>query len=173
MFHSDREPGGMRLSDGHPRVFVTYAHESDEHKRVVLALAECLHDAGVGVVIDVDAWPDRNDWQIWTTTHILGSDFVLAVASPTCRMVGDGTIDPRLNLGLQAEMRTLRDLYTADCPTWSRRILPIVLPGMSIKDIPLFLQPYNGNRYPIACVDRAGIQRLLRTLRHREPRLDA
>ena len=163
---------GMRLSEGCPRVFVCYAHETREHKRDVLTFAECLHDAGVGVIIDQDAWPDRHDWQVWTTRHILRCDRVLVLASPTCRMVGDGTIDPRRCRGLQAEMRTLRDLCTADYPTWSRRILPIVLPGMSIDDIPLFLQPYNGDRYTIPSIDRSGVQNLLRTFTYVNVDLD-
>jgi hypothetical protein len=165
MFPPNAAARGLRLFDGHPRVLMCYAHESEEHKDDVWALAECLHDAGVSVIIDVDAWPNRCDWQIWTTANILTSDYVLAVASSTCRKAGDGTIDHRLHRGLQAEMRTLRDLCTADYPTWSRRILPVVLPDMSVDDIPLFLQPYNGNRYPVTSIDQAGIRELLRALR--------
>lgn len=166
MFYADAAPDGMRLSGGHPRTFICYAHESDGHIRDVLTLAECLHDVGVSVIIDADAPPDRYDWHVWTTTQILASDFVLAVASPTCRMVGDGLVDPRQHRGLQAEMRMLRDLYAADYPTWSRRILPVVLPGMSIAGIPLFLQPFTGNRYAIGSIDPAGVRCLLRTLQY-------
>lgn len=168
MSHPDVVPDGQRLSEGHPRAFMCYAHESDQHEQDVLRLAECLHDAGIGVIIDVDTWPVRCDWQIWATRHILASDYVLVVASPTARRAGDGLmIDARPHLGLQAEMRTLRELYTADYRTWSRRMLPVVLPDISVHDIPWFLQPYNADRYPVASIDRAGIKNLLGTLRCR------
>ncbi|UWZ34683.1 TIR domain-containing protein [Dactylosporangium roseum] len=159
------DPGaGLRLAAGRPRVFISYAQESDEHKRDVLAFAECLHDSGVGVILDQDTPPDRGDWQLWATKHITESDYVLVIASPTCRAVGDGTIDPQRNKGLQAEMRTLRELYNSDHPTWLRRMLPVILPGMTVKDIPLFLQPHNADHYKVVSLDPAGTLDLLRTL---------
>ncbi|MFC6023646.1 SEFIR domain-containing protein [Plantactinospora solaniradicis] len=158
-------PGtGLRLADGRPRVFISYAQESENHKRDVLAFAECLHASGVGVILDQDTLAHRGDWQLWATKHITESDYVLVIASPTCRKVGDGTIDPDRNKGLQAEMRTLRELYNSDHPTWLRRVLPVILPGMTVDDIPLFLQPHNADHYKVVSLDQVGAVDVLRTL---------
>jgi hypothetical protein len=150
-------------------VFISYAHESDEHKQNVLAFAQQLHLRGVGVVLDQAAPNRRIDWHHWATHHILSADFVLVVASSICRGVGDGTVGFDVHRGLQSEMRTLRDLYVADYDYWLHRILPVVLPGMSVEDIPLFLQPYNADHYRVVTLDQAGTADLVRTLTMADP----
>ncbi len=155
---------GLRLAEGRPRVFVSYAQESDQHKRDVLLFAECLHHSGVGVIIDQDVAPPRQDWQLWATHNIKASDYVLVIASPMCRLVGDGEIDPNLHKGLQAEMRTLRDLYNSNHPYWLRRVLPVILPGMSVEYIPQFLQPHDADHYRVVSLDETGTADLMRTL---------
>jgi hypothetical protein len=144
-------------------VFICYAQETPAHKAQVLAFARTLQTCGVQVAIDQDVPGCRTDWQLWATRQILSCDFVLVIASRTCRAVGDGYADGDRNRGLQAEMRTLRDLYAADHPRWLRRILPIVLPGATVDDIPLFLQPYNADHYRIDQLSRAGVACLVRT----------
>jgi hypothetical protein len=155
---------GPQLADGQPRVFISYAQESEGHKRNVLAFAEILHRSNVGVIVDQDTPPYRADWQVWATQHITKSDYVLVIASPMCRQVGDGTIDPELHKGLQAEMRTLRELYNSNYQYWLRHILPVILPGMSVEDIPLFLQPHNADHYRIISLDEIGTEDMMRTL---------
>src|SRR6202142_1190289 len=124
-----------------PAVFVVYAHESGQHKADVLALCEIL--AANGVAPRLDRWylDERRDWQLWATSQIMTADYILVIASESCRLVGDGTNAAGTHLGLQAEMRTLRELYQSDIHEWTRRILPVVLPGRSIDEIPIFLQP--------------------------------
>lgn len=161
---SEVAPRQGELAEGYPRVFISYAHESADHKRAVLAFAEYLHTCGVGVVIDQDHPPYRDDWQAWATRAILGCDYVLVIASPMCRRVGDGDIEPSLHKGLQAEMRTLRNLYNDDYPTWLRRVLPVILPGQSVDGIPLFLQPRDADHYHVRSLDPDGAGGLLRTL---------
>jgi hypothetical protein len=155
---------GLLLGEGRPRVFISYAQESETHMREVLTFAECLHRSGVGVVLDQDAAPYRDDWQLWATRSITGCDYVLVIASPMCRLVGDGAIDPEQHKGLQAEMRTLRDLYNSDHPYWLRRVLPVILPGGTVDGIPLFLQPHNADHYRVVSLDEVGTTDLMRTL---------
>ncbi|MFC4859221.1 SEFIR domain-containing protein [Actinophytocola glycyrrhizae] len=48
-----------------PRVFVTYAHESDEHKEQVLAFATFLRQVGIDAVLDLWFTDARQDWYSW------------------------------------------------------------------------------------------------------------
>jgi hypothetical protein len=72
------------------KVFVSYAHESAEHKTQVLAFATFLRHAGIAVVLDL--WSDdaRRDWYAWAIQEMTEADFVLVVASPQYRITDDG-----------------------------------------------------------------------------------
>ncbi|GAA2280216.1 hypothetical protein GCM10010402_41210 [Actinomadura luteofluorescens] len=152
-----------------PEVFVSYAHDSDEHKQNVLRFCHLL--AECGVVPRMDRWflDSRRDWQDWATQEITTADFVVIVASPRCRIVGDGKNDPVDNRGLQSEMRLLRELYHRDHPLWSRKMLPVVLPGYSVDDIPIFLQPYTADHFLITSYAPEGAEDLLRLIHGRPP----
>jgi SEFIR domain len=147
-----------------PRAFVSYAHDSQPHKESVRGFCEVLAEAGIDVKVDRWAIGERRDWQLWATSQILESDFVIIIASPACRRVGDGTVTPGTHAGLQSEMRTLRELYHSDPATWTRKMLPVVLPGRSVNEIPLFLQPYTADHFVVPSISPAGAEDLLRLL---------
>jgi SEFIR domain len=148
----------------HPVVFVSYAHENDQHRADVLALCEVLAGCGVEPRLDRYHVDERRDWQRWATEQIMTVDYILVIASTNCRRVGDGMSASQDNRGLQAEMRTLRELYTSDNSAWSRRILPVVLPGQSPDEIPVFLQPWTADHYPVPEISPAGAASLLEVL---------
>ncbi|WP_246277671.1 tetratricopeptide repeat protein [Phytohabitans rumicis] len=52
----------------------------------------------------------------------------------------------------------------ADRPVWERKVMPVVLPGRSVDEIPLFLQPYAASRFPVTELTVAGAESLLRVL---------
>lgn len=130
-----------------PQVFVSYAHDSPQHKENVRTFCEFL--IGSGFDVRGDQWDQhkRRDWHLWAIREIRQADFVIVVASPECRRVGNGEVGPRERRGLQAEMRVLRELHNQDVEVWTGKILPVVLPGCSISDIPLFLQPGDSDHY--------------------------
>lgn len=158
-----------RQADWRPRVFICYAHDSTEHKALVRSFAVFLIDNGIDV--EMDSWnqQERRDWHLWAMKHIRSADFVLVIASPQCRSVGDGDIDPHVPRGLRSEMNLLRELHEGDPGTWLRRILPVVLPGRSVAEIPLFLQPHVADHYVVAELTRAGAEPLLRCLTGQPP----
>jgi hypothetical protein len=143
-------------------VFVAYAHDTIEHKADVLTFCRLLQSCGVEVHMDQWDSTERRDWQVWATNQITSSDYILVVASQICRQAGDGAVLPR-HEGIQAEMRTLRELYQRD-PVWRRKTLPVVLPRASVDDIPLFLQPHTADHYPVRELSRNGIENLLRVV---------
>jgi hypothetical protein len=141
-------------------VFASYAHDSLAHKEQVLALAHLLMESGVDVTLDQLA-KRRHDWSAWATSNMTSADYILAVASPEYRRAGDGYGSPTSNRGVQYETAVLRDLLHSDRQAWLPKLLPVVLPGHDIDEIPLFLQPYTANHYRIAELTEHGIQELL------------
>jgi SEFIR domain len=152
-----------------PRVFVSYAHDSAAHKEDVLDFCEFL--VGVGVDVHLDRWylDERRDWRRWAAAQIQHADFVIVVASPVCRLVGDGIVELDGHRGLQSELRFLSELCHRDPEVWIRRILPVVFSGRSIDDIPLFLQPRTADHYRIADFSMEGAEELLRVLTRQPP----
>jgi hypothetical protein len=147
-----------------PQVFVSYAHDSQPHKRSVRRLCELLAKSGIDIRVDCWAAGERRDWQVWATTQILEADFVIIIASPACSRVGDGAVTPGTHPGLQSEMRTLRELYHRDPATWTKKMLPVVLPGRSANEIPLFLQPYTADHFIVPSITPAGAKDLLQVI---------
>jgi len=161
----DTRQGGQAASGDRPiRVFVSYAHESEQHKKQVLAFCELLRRNGIDA--DLDQWNTvpRPDWHPLIVEQVMESDFVIIVASPAYKRVGDGIADSDDRRGVQSEAALLRDRLHGDRQVWTRKLLPVILPGFSVDDIPLFLQPHCGNRYPITELTTSGIDELLRVL---------
>jgi hypothetical protein len=148
-----------------PTVFVSYAHESDEHKALVLAFATFLRDtAGVAAVLDLWSAAARQDWYSWTIREMTEADFVLVVASEGYRRWGDGHGPGGEHRGVQSEAALLRELVYGDRAAWLPKILPVVLPGHGTHQIPLFLQPTTASHYRVNAFTVAGAEDLLRVV---------
>ena len=155
-----------------PRVFVSYAHDSRPHKRQVLRFCELLRHLGVD--IRVDEWDDdvRRDWYLWMIEQFRCADHVIVIASPRYRTAGDGDALPDCHRGVQTESAILRDFLHGDRATWTRKILPVILPGRSAGEIPLYLQPTTASHYHVPEITPAGVAEVLGVITGR-PRLGA
>ncbi len=142
-------PAGS-AGDGRPRVFVSYAQESTAHKKAVMKLCLLLNEAGVDVRVDQDGLEHRRNWDEWTTTQILRTDYVIVVASPAYRAVGDGELtDSTRHRGIRSEYSRLADLLHRQRDQWTKRLLPVVLPGRSPDEIPLAFLPAIADYYVV------------------------
>jgi hypothetical protein len=151
--------------DGRPRVFVSYAQETPAHKRAVMELCRLLGRAGVDVRVDQDGLERRRNWDEWTTTQLLRTDYVLVVASPAYRAVGDGELtDPTRHLGIRSEYSRLADLVHRDRERWTRKVLPVVLPGRTPDEIPLAFLPSIADYYVLSDFTRDAATDLLKVL---------
>src|SRR6266849_10196155 len=67
-----------------PTVFISYSHDSEEHRARVLDLAQKLRGDGVDAVIDryVNGSPPQG-WVLWMERQIEQAKFVLIVCTPT------------------------------------------------------------------------------------------
>ncbi|MFC4852995.1 SEFIR domain-containing protein [Actinophytocola glycyrrhizae] len=146
------------------RVFVSYARQDARHGLLVGRLCEFLHGCGVEVRLDELAGYDRRDWSLWAIEEILAADFVAVVASANYRVRAEGVLPPGSGDGVAGEAAFLRDRLAYDRRTWQRKILPVVLPGGRVDEIPLFLLPYSSSRYEVTAFTREGTAPLLRAL---------
>lgn len=145
-----------------PWVFFSYSHDSEEHKTQVREFATFLRSR-IGLEVILDQWHDnvRIDWSLWATRNLKAADFVIVVASPLYRARADGDAPPDEGRGAQFETAIIRNKLTKDIEDGTRRVLPVVLPGRSIDEIPEFLNPYSMTRYEIAEFTDEGVADLL------------
>jgi SEFIR domain/NPCBM/NEW2 domain len=151
------------MSDRHaPHVFVSYAHDSPEHMEQVRLFTTCLRTQ-FGLDAHLDQWYDswRLDWSAWAIEHLTKADFILAIASPDYKRRADGMAPADEGRGSQFEAAIMRDNLTKNLRRETGRILPVVLPGGSIKDIPTFLNAYSTTRFEINEFTEAGVAGLL------------
>lgn len=145
-----------------PRVFVSYARDSDDHVDRVHQLAEFLRtQAGVDAHLDLWYEDRRRDWSIWAAEHLAEADFVLVVASPRYKHDAEGTTAQNEDSRAQLQAAILRDNLARNLRDSTERILPVVLPGRSVRDIPAFLTPHSATSYRVDELTAAGIAGLL------------
>src|SRR4051794_24265963 len=63
------------------RIFISYSHDSDEHRERVLQLAERLRSDGAEVRTDHDSPSPEEGWARWVVTEFARARFVLVVCS--------------------------------------------------------------------------------------------
>lgn len=149
-----------------PQVFISYAHDNDARKQLVRDFANFLIRCGLDVRLDQFAGPGRKDWFLWATENIDKADFVIVIASPRCLAVGEGKADRNENPGMHCELGIIRDRLQANRKLWEQKLLPVVLPGESVSNIPVFLQPQAMDRYEIDELTQDALGDLLATIRH-------
>ncbi len=66
-----------------PKVFISYSHDSEEHKDRVLALSEHLRADGIDCIIDQYEISPPEGWARWCDRQIEEADFVLVVCTET------------------------------------------------------------------------------------------
>jgi tetratricopeptide (TPR) repeat protein len=148
-----------------PRVFVSYAHDSAVHRHQVARLARVLSEQGVDVRLDTEAPGGRLDWAAWMDRQVDRADFVLVVASPDYRTYGDGNgPEDGRRRNVRTEAALLRDRLVQDRDAWTRKVLPVVLPGGSADELPRFLLPATTDRYELPALTPVGVDALTRVL---------
>lgn len=157
------------MLDRPPRVFVSYAHDSPDHKAQVDRFATFLKQRiRLDVHWDQQADGPRIDWSLWATGQ-LTADFVIVVASPAYKRRAEGTESPGVGHGSKFEAARIRDRLTKDIDGETARILPVVLPGGSVDDIPDWLNPHSTTRFEIDEISSEGLAPLLAAINGHNP----
>jgi len=123
------------------RVFISYAHESDELSDEVLELSNYLRSQGIDSEIDQYEEAPPEGWPKWMVRQIQEADYVLIVCSELFYKRANDTSGNDDGLGVKWETSLiLQQLYTLN--TNNKKYIPIVLHSADKKHIPLPLQPY-------------------------------
>src|SRR6266496_932067 len=151
--------------DASPRVFISYAHDSQDHKDLVREFATFLR-VEVGIDAHLDQWHDgpRRDWAAWAGQHLQTADFIIVIASPAYRRRANGQAPPDEGRGSQYEAAIIRNNLTRNLPEETQRVLPVILPGGSVDDIPEFLCGYSTSHYRIEKFTTEGVEELRRAI---------
>ncbi|GAA3870227.1 FxSxx-COOH system tetratricopeptide repeat protein [Saccharothrix violaceirubra] len=144
------------------RVFLSYAHESDEHASIVRELWLLLRSCGVDAVWDGVAAQSRRDWALWMGDQVRAADFVLVIASAAYRERAEGRVVE--GRGVQWEARLIRDAFYADQVRGIERFVPVVVPGQTVAGVPDFLAPASSTVYEVPSLTLPGVESLLRFL---------
>ena len=68
-----------------PKVFISYSHDSDSHKKTVVGLSQRLRLDGVESWLDeYENGTPEEGWPRWMLNRLDWADFVLVVCSETC-----------------------------------------------------------------------------------------
>ena len=74
---------GKNDQENHPRVFISYSHDSREHANWVLKFAKQLREDGIDAFIDqYEPWPEKG-WPQWMLEQVKDADYVLMICTET------------------------------------------------------------------------------------------
>ncbi|GAA3007220.1 tetratricopeptide repeat protein [Actinokineospora diospyrosa] len=148
------------------RVFLSYAHESEEHRALVRSFWSFLRNNGVDAVFDQVAEGERQDWALWMADQIRDAEVVLCVASPQYRLRSQQQAEGN---GVRWEARLIRAEFYASGGDL-QKFVPVVLPGQSPDGVPDFLAPAITTVYTVRDLTVPGAEDLLRFIL-RKPKL--
>ena len=129
-----------------PRVFISYSHDSPEHKDRILALSDRLRQAGIDCTIDQYEQSPEEGWPRWCERQVELSDFVLVACTETYLRRFRGEEAPREGLGGTWEGHIItQELYNAQGK--NKKFIPITFSQKEVAFIPLPLQ--SATAYPL------------------------
>jgi tetratricopeptide (TPR) repeat protein len=128
-------------------VFISYSHDSDEHRKQVLGLSERLRRDGIETLLDqyVNGTPEEG-WPRWMMNQLDAADFVLVVCTETYYRRFRGHEVPGKGKGVDWEGALITsDLYAAR--SRSLKFLPVFLSSVAEEYIPEPLR--SGTHYAV------------------------
>lgn len=133
-----------------PICFVSYSHDSDQHKEHVLSFAQHLRLRGIDVRLDrfVEHAPPVN-WPRWMYDQIEQSDFVIAIITPTYAERFRGVTTANLGRGVSWEGAIItQQVY--DNFSGPVKFIPVIIDETSDAVIPFPLSATSRHRVSVA-----------------------
>ncbi|MBD0305293.1 MAG: TIR domain-containing protein, partial [Nitrospiraceae bacterium] len=132
------------------RVFISYSHDSPDHKARVHALASRLNSDGVTVICDKDCsvGGPEEQWDKWSEMQAQNTEIVLIVFSESYRRCWDGEQPPGIRRGATNEARVIfgRIYKAGNKINFCRVVVFDQADKEYIPDIISGLHIFNGNR---------------------------
>ena len=132
------------MASEHPKVFISYSHDSPEHAQHVLELAERLRKDGVDAQLDqyVAGTPPEG-WPRWMVGQLDWAEFVLVVCTETYYRRFRGHEEPGKGKGADWEGNLITlELYHAKGRTI--KFAPVLFDGQNARFIP---EPISGHTH--------------------------
>ncbi|MGE5443801.1 MAG: SEFIR domain-containing protein [Ignavibacteriales bacterium] len=123
----------------HPKVFISYSHDSPEHKDHVLNLSNRLRIDGIDCYIDQYEESPREGWPQWTRKQIKEADFVLIVCTEKYERRFEGEEEIGKGLGAKWEGAIItQGLYEAEAN--NIKFIPVLFSSQDLAHIPVVLR---------------------------------
>jgi SEFIR domain-containing protein len=132
------------LSGSIPRVFISYSHDSPDHKDRVLSLSERLRQDGLETSLDqyVRGTP-RQKWPRWMLDQLDWADFVLVICTETYHRRFRGCEEPGKGKGADWEGALItQEIYDARSTT--TKFVPVIFEPAHERFIP---EPLRGHTF--------------------------
>lgn len=154
----------------HPKVFISYSHDSLEHSDRVRELSDRLRGDGIDCVLDQYEVSPPVGWPRWMDKQIRDADFVLMICTETYYRRVMGEEKPGAGLGVRWEGNLIyQHIYNPGAV--NERFIPVLLESSHVGHVPV---PLQGATYYFAGTDD-GYEALYRRLtdqpRHLKPEL--
>ena len=121
-----------------PLAFVSYSHDSPEHKLRVLELANKLRGDGVDCHLDQYETSPPEGWPQWMDKMIREADYVLVVCTRAYAERVEGSAAAGIGKGAKWEGALITQaIYDADSA--NRKFIPVVFSRDNVAHIPRFL----------------------------------
>jgi hypothetical protein len=137
------------LSDSIPQVFISYSHDSPDHKDRVLGLSERLRQDGLETSLDqyVRGTP-RQKWHRWMLDQLDWADFVLVICTETYYRRFRGHEESGKGKGADWEGALItQEIYDARSAT--TKFVPVIFDPAHERFIPEPLRAQSGTDHDI------------------------
>lgn len=127
--------------DHSPKVFISYSHDSKEHKDLVLKLAQRMRRNGINCDLDLYDTSPKKGWRRWMENQIKEASYVLVICTQTyCRRF-EGKEEDGKGLGVKWEAAIIaREIYENDMH--NERFLPVIFTEADRIHIPDVLRDF-------------------------------
>jgi len=143
----------------HPRVFISYSHDSPEHADKVLGFANKLRSEGIDAILDqYEPWPEKG-WAQWMLQQMSKADFVLVICTERYYKGVMDRLAPGEKRGIKYEWNLINTYFWEE-GTINKRFLPVFLQKRDVRWIP---DPFRGSVYFRTDMDE-GYEELYRRL---------
>jgi hypothetical protein len=130
----------------HPKIFISYSHDTEEHCAAVIDFAQRLRSDGFDALIDrfVDGTPIQG-WPRWRLNQLENADYVILICTKIYYQKFRGVEHSSLGRGVDFEVTIItNELYNQK--STSQRFVPVFVRGMDINHIPEPLRHFTSYR---------------------------
>lgn len=143
-----------------PKVFISYSHDSQEHKKWVLDLAIRLRQTGIDAIIDQWELKPGDDLAVFMEKHLVSSDYVVMVCTKRYVEKANSGVG---GVGYEKMIITSDLLRNID----SNKVIPVIRQEGS-SNVPTFLKTKMYIDFSLSSDYEFSFDELIRTL-HRSP----